>query len=125
MEQIVYARTNAEFLNEAFGTNYKAWRKCGWDYDKDTIVWMIELDDKVRNGWKNTRVNEETVREDYVGRKEEKLDSHKKLKNYRRIIVKKNRENGIYIVLGLYAYDHENSVEENKRIWKKISDQIF
>ena len=77
------------------------------------------------NGWKNTRVDEETVREDYVGNEEEKLDSHKRLKNYRRIIVKKDRENGIYIVLGLYAYDHENSVEKNKRIWKKISDQIL
>ncbi|MBQ9777831.1 MAG: hypothetical protein IJW22_02790 [Clostridia bacterium] len=122
MEQIVYARTNAEFLNEAFGTNYKAWMKCGWNYDEDTIVWMVELDDKVRQGWKNTIVDVETVREDYLGREEDKLGGHRKLKNYRRIVVKKDRKNGIYTVLGLYAYDFENSIEKNKRIWKKISD---
>ena len=40
MEQIVYARTNAEFLNEAFGTDYKAWMRSRWEYDEDTWVWQ-------------------------------------------------------------------------------------
>ena len=122
MEKIVYANTNAEFLNKEFGKNYIKWMRCGWDYDKDTIVWMVEFDDKVRQGWKNTIVDAETVREDYVGREENKLPEHRRLKNYRRIAVKKDRSAGIYTILGLYAYDFENSIEQNKRIWKKISD---
>ena len=35
MEQIVYARTTAEFLNETFGTDYKAWKRSRWEYDED------------------------------------------------------------------------------------------
>lgn len=123
MNKIIYARTNAEFLNKAFGTNYKAWMKCTWEYG-NTDVWMIELGGAVRYGWKNTIVDGETVREDYVGREEDKIDGHKYLTNRRRIIVKKERECGRYIIMGLYAYDFENSVEKNKRIWKKISDEI-
>ena len=123
--KIVYARTNAEFLNEAFGTNYKSWMRCGWDYDPDTIVWMVELDDKVRQGWKNTIVDSNTVREDYVGNESEKLGSHKRLKNYRRIVVKKEAKYGRHLILGLYRYDFENSIERNKRIWLKVSDEII
>ena len=122
--KVVYARTNAEFLNEAFGTDYKAWMKCGWDYDPETIVWMVELDDKVRQGWVNTIVDENTVREDYVGNEAAKLVTHKKLKNYKRIVVKKERDYGRYIILGLYRYDFENSIERTKRIWIKVSDEI-
>ena len=120
--KIIYASTNAEFLNQAFGTNYKAWMKCGWNYGEDTIVWMIPFDDKVRDGWKNTIVDENTVREDFVGHEWDKLPAHKHLEKYRRIVVKK--EEGRYIILGLYRYDFENSVERNKRIWIKISDEI-
>ena len=123
--KIVYARTNAEFLNEAFGTNYKQWMKCGWDYDPDTIVWMIPFDDVVRDGWKNTIVDANTVREDYVGSEFAKLVAHKKLKNHRRIVVKKENKQGRYLILGLYRYDFENSVEQNKRIWIKVSDEII
>ena len=123
--KIVHARTNAEFLNKVFGTDYKAWMKCGWDYDADTIVWMAEFDGKARQGWVNTIVDANTVREDYVGAESDKLVSHKSLKNYRRIVVKKERAYGRYIILGTYRYDFQNSVERNKRIWIKISDEIM
>ena len=122
--KVVYARTNAEFLNKTFGTAYQAWMKCGWDYNKDTIVWMTELDNKVRQGWINTIVDANTVREEYVWQESDKLDSHKYLKNYRRIIVKKEKEYGRYVILGTYRYDFQNSVERNRRIWIKISDEI-
>ena len=122
---VIYAETNADFLNKAFGTEYKKWMRCGWDYDEETIVWMVPFDNKIRQGWRNTIVDSCTVREDFVGREDEKLLEHKKLKNFRRIVVKKEQEYGRYVILGLYTYDFEHSVEENKRIWIKISDEII
>ena len=123
--KIVHAGTNAEFLNKTFGTDYKAWMKCSWDYDRDTIVWMVELDNKVRKGWRNTIVDANTVREEYVGLESDKLDSHVSLEKYRRIVVKKERRLGRYVILGTYRYDFQNSSERNKRFWIKISDEIM
>lgn len=120
--RVIYASTNADFLNKVFGTNYKGWRRCGWDYDPNIIVWMTPLDDKVRNGWINSIINENTVQEDFVGNESDKLITHQRLKNYRRIIVKK--ESKRYVILGLFKYDFENSIERNKRIWIKISDDF-
>ena len=122
--KVVYARTNAEFLNKTFGTNYKGWMKCGWDYKKDTVVWMVEFDGQVRQGWRNTIVDRNTVREDYVGKEADKLPSHRILWGKRRIVVKKEREFGRYIIYGTYRYDFENS-QNNARIWLKISDDII
>jgi len=44
--------TNAEFLNENFGTNYKQWMKCGWYYDdkKEILVWMVNFNKTVSSG---------------------------------------------------------------------------
>ena len=122
--KIVYARTNAEFLNKTFGTNYDGWMKCGWNYDESTVVWMVEFDDKVRQGWRNTIVDRNTVREDYVGKEADKLPSHRILWGKRRIVVKKEREFGRYIIYGTYRYDFEKS-ENNARVWVKISDEIL
>lgn len=118
-EEIVYARTNAEFLNKRFGTNYKQWMKSGWKYGDNTIVWMVYLDDIVRCGWKNTIVDKNTVREDFVGTEQDRLPEHDGISEPYRIIVKKG--NGIFQILGLYVYDKENSINAHKHIWKKTS----
>lgn len=122
--EIVYANTNADFLNKRFGTNFKGWMKCGWDYDHDTIVWMVPFDNKVQNGWINTIVDSNTVREDYVGLEAFKLVGHQKIDKFHRIVVKKELDHSRYIILGLYRYDFENSKEPNLRVWKKVSDFI-
>ena len=120
--EVVYARTNAEFLNKRFGTKYKAWMKCGWKYDSDTIVWMIPFDGKERCGWRNRIVDADTVREDYVGEKSLMLDGHRHINEYHRIVVKKEAER--FVILGLYRYDFENSDERIRRIWIKEKDFI-
>ena len=120
--EVVYARTNAEFLNKRFGTSYKAWMKCGWKYDPDTIVWMIPFDGKKRYGWRNRIVDADTVREDYVGLESLKLDGHKRITQYHRIVVKK--EAGRFVILGLYRYDFKNSDERIRRIWIKERDFV-
>lgn len=53
-----YADTHAEFLNNVFGTNYKQWMKSVWEYDIDTIVWMVRFDKETRDGWRNSFINE-------------------------------------------------------------------
>ena len=123
--EIVYAKTNAEFLNKVFGTDYKAWMKCIWEYDKDTMVWMVEFDGKARQGWVNTIVDANTVREEYIGAVADKLVTHTRVKKYRRIVVKKEREYGRYIILGTFYYDFKNSIDSNKRIWIKTADEII
>ena len=116
-----WVNTNAEFLNQVFGTNYKAWMKSGWTYPPDTIVWMVWLDDKVRNGWLNTIVDASTVREDYVGKPEERLPSHYGITHKYRIIVKKQK--GCYTILGKYICD-EGLTNNKTHVWRKISDEI-
>lgn len=32
MSKIIYAKTHADFLNQAFGTNYKGYMKSRWEY---------------------------------------------------------------------------------------------
>lgn len=65
--EVVYACTHAEFLNQRFGTSYKAWMKSRWPYDADTWVWMVRFDDKNRGGWKNRILNSDEIWEEYVG----------------------------------------------------------
>ena len=85
----ICARTHAEFLNEAFGTNYKAWMKSRWNYSKQLKVWMIILDGKVRRGWKNT-TNKDLVFEEFVGSDNELLPEDYVLEENYRLIVDKS-----------------------------------
>ena len=115
-----FVKTNAEFLNQAFGTNYKGWMRCGWKYAPDVIVWMVWLDGEVREGWLNTIIEEQRiVQEDYVGKPEEQLYSHRRITEFHRIVVK--RDKGCYTILGLYKCD---KATRYKRVWRKVSDEI-
>ena len=115
-----FVSRNAEFLNQAFGTNYKGWMRCGWKYAPDIIVWMVWLDGEVREGWLNTIIEEQRiVQEDYVGKPEEQLYSHRRITEFHRIVVK--RDKGCYTILGLYKCVEATRY---KRVWRKISDEI-
>ncbi len=109
--------TNAEFLNDNFGTNYKAWMKCRWTFSSDLKVWMIELDGKERRGWVNTIVGDK-VFEEYVGLEEEKLKEHKSFEENYRLIVDKSQN---YKILGGYKYNRLNSNMSKYRIWEKVA----
>ena len=108
MEQIVYARTNAEFLNEAFGTDYKAWMKSRWEYDEDTWVWMVRFDGKIRSGWLNLIVNENEIHEKYVDIVPPTFKDDKR--KFRIVVSVKEGYNGReYHVLGKYRYNENKS----------------
>ncbi len=65
--KIIRADTHAEFLNKVFDTNYQKWYKCGWQYNRDTIVWMVRFYG-ITFSWKNRFIDADTICEEYVGK---------------------------------------------------------
>ena len=109
MNCIIYAKTNAEFLNEAFGTNYVAWMKSRWEYDQDTWVWMVRFDGRIRQDWANRIISETEIWEEYVGNEEPTYRS-KKEKKYRIVVqILEGRCGREYHTLGKFKYDYEKS----------------
>lgn len=112
--------TNAEFLNENFGTNYKAWMKCLWSYSFDLKVWLLAFDGEIRYGWKNIILGDK-VFECYVGSDEVKLPTHKDFNENYRLVVDKAQN---YKILGVYKYDKEKSDKNIQRIWIKVANSL-
>ena len=112
--------TNAEFLNDNFGTNYKAYMKCRWPYSGDLKVWMIEFDGRVRYGWKNTIAGDK-VFEEFVGSEDEILKEHKSFEENYRLVVDKSQN---YKILGVYKYNRLNSNMSKYRIWEKVANSL-
>jgi len=125
--QIIYAKTHAEFLNSTFGTNYKQWMKSVWNYDDNTIVWMVRFN-RAKDGWRNSFVSSNVIREENLehalewnGRSvAERLDT-------KRIVIEINEEEmrRKYIFRGVYAYDEEKSNPYAARYYNKISDEFL
>lgn len=112
---------NFEFLNKNFGTDYKGYYRCGWNYSPDILVWMVRFDKTVSMGWQNSIVDDETVDETFVEPLENQLDNHKAVLERYRLVVDKAQD---YKILGLYRYDVLNSKERTHRVWKKIAESI-
>lgn len=120
---VIYASTHAEFLNEAFGTNYKAWMKCVWKYDDEWVVWMVRFN-KEDGGWTNTFVSDLRIKEENLkhinlwdGKPIEYVDKKK--------IVIQIEDLGYtrkYTCMGRYIYDEKNSDPETIRYYNKYSD---
>jgi hypothetical protein len=117
----VYASTHADFLNQTFGTSYQAWMKSRWSYDKDTWVWMVAIDEKVRSGWKNKIIDKNEIHEYYVGNDEPTYVNEIE-KPYRIIVrILEKPSTRIYSILGKYKYVTERS-NERKHVFVKIED---
>ena len=120
---VIDARTHAEFLNEAFGTNYKAYMKCVWKYDEEWIVWMVRFNTE-NGGWRNTFLSNSRIMEenlDKVGTWDNKPieDIDKK-----RIVFEIEDLGHIrkYICRGRFIYDEKNSDPYKVRYYDKYSD---
>lgn len=121
MSKIIYANTHAEFLNQAFGTDYKGYMKSRWGYDKDTWVWMVHIDGQIRAGWINTIINENEIREEYVWEDEPTYNNSIE-KAYRIVANVIDHPHGReYHVLGKYKFDFNQSTNK-KHILQKIQD---
>lgn len=120
--ETIYANTHAEFLNEAFGTNYKQWMRCTWRFDDRHTVWMVRFNKK-DGGWKNTFIANNQI-------KEENLEAARKgdigFIHKRKIVIEiADGLNGRkYIFRGVYLYNEEKSDPYTVRYYDKVADEI-
>ena len=123
--EFIYARTHAEFLNEAFGKNYKAWMRCVWKYDEEWIVWMVRFNEK-DGGWTNTFIENDRIKEENIGKHitwggKPLTDLHKKRIVIEIIDLGHTRK---YIFRGKYVYDEKNSDPYAIRYYDKVADEF-
>lgn len=123
-----YADTHAEFLNNVFGTNYKQWMKSVWEYDIDTIVWMVRFDKETRDGWRNSFINENELLEENLILTRKKYDGTPLQEHLglRRIVIAID-ESGYrrkYIFKGVFVLNEERENTNLKHYFVKISDEI-
>lgn len=125
---IFYADTHAEFLNNVFGTNYKQWMKSVWEYDIDTIVWMVRFDKETRDGWRNSFINENELLEENLILTRTKYDGAplRELLSLRRIVIAID-ESGYrrrYIFKGVFTLNLKREDTTLRHYFIKISDVI-
>lgn len=123
-----YADTHAEFLNNVFGTNYKQWMKSVWEYDIDTIVWMVRFDKETRDGWRNSFINENELLEENLILTRKKYDGAPLQKHLglRRIVIAidESEYRRKYIFKGVFVLNEERENTNLKHYFVKISDEI-
>lgn len=113
-------KSHADFLNKKFGTNYKGYQRSSWEYNINTIVWMVHIDGSVHRGWSNTvSADGNRILEDYVGDPQEQLLNHRTVVHDYRIAVDVSKN---YKILGVYKIDRASSDERFCRKWNKVRD---
>lgn len=127
--EFIYAKTHADFLNQAFGTNYKAWMKAVWPYyDENTVVWMVRFNAK-DGGFTNTFLSDTRIEEKLLDPNMQVSPSNLYL-NKDRIVIQiididlDHTRTRKYIFKGVYKYDKTNSTPPLVRYHDKISDEI-
>ena len=119
MTTIICAETHADFLNQAFGTNYKGYMRGRWNYDENTWVWIVRMDSKVRSGWRNRIIDQNEIWEEYV------LDgdpsySDESERMYRIAVNVVDTPIGRqYHILGKYKFDFKNSTTKKHILTKE------
>lgn len=118
--EIVRVKTNAQLLNLLFGENYKAWMKSVYDFGNKRI-WMIHIDNKPRNDWKNYKSGNVIIEENMRPNDTAGLRSDVR-HNTDRIVFSKH--DGYFIFEGQYKYDKEKSKDSEIRYWVRVSEQF-
>ena len=114
-EYVICARTYAEFLNKAFNTNYKGWYKSTYNYSDDVVVWIIRIDSKEREGFKNYIDGDNII--------EESIDNPtRSTRPIRMVFQVVDESNGYksFIYKGKYKLDRNST--SGKRIFIPIED---
>ena len=116
-KRTISARTNAEFLNEVVGTKYKQWYKSGYKLSSNTLIWMIRIDNKLRQGWQNVWLDEDTILEQFIGGNYS-LDTCVK-EHYRIVVeIKDGLFGREYKIHGLFKCVKEETTSK-KHLWKR------
>jgi len=96
--------------------------KCTFPLDTDFDIWFITLDGKnSKEGWTNTKKNEDLIIEEFTGEQSERLESHKKtgFPRTRAIFdIKKYKKLREYVFLGIFKFDDKDGTND-KRVWKR------
>lgn len=117
----IWAKSNADFLNQTFGTNYKAFMRGRWNYSDNTWVWMVRMDGKVRQGWVNKIISDKEIHELYVSN-DTPTYSNEPERKYRIVVQIIDHANiREYRLLGKYRFDFENSTK-GKHILLKVNE---
>ena len=118
--EIIRVGTNAQLLNELLGKNYGAWMKSVYDLD-DKRIWMIHIDNKIRNDWRNYKSGDVIVEENMAHFDTTGLRTDVR-HNVERVVFSKH--NGCFVFEGIYKYDKEKSKDSAIRYWVKASDEF-
>ena len=122
----VHARTHAEFLNKAFGTDYKGWMKTVWHYPQspNISVWMVRFYGQ-NDGWENRILDGgEVISEKYVGPTVALPSLARYVDGERRVVVSIEDRLGArsYTVLGVYDLSPSESTLLH-RIYRRLPDE--
>ena len=134
---VVYARTHAELLNQLLNKKYKAYMKSSIKLPDEKRLWMIELGNFVTpSNWVNQLTSAECISERHVGKDYEYechgtyLDAtirHIYWDDSDRIVFEKVQLSPYerkYIFRGVFRLNKERCTL-NENVWEKISDQYF
>ncbi len=124
--EFIYAKTNADFLNKAFGTNYNKYMKGTWGFNSEWTVWMVRFNE-VRRGWRNSFLPGNRIMEENLAHhttwdgQDIRTEIHKKKIVIQIIDGDFARK---YIFRGKYEYDEKNSDPYSARYYNKVSDEM-
>ena len=124
--EFIYAKTHAEFLNKAFGTNYKSWMRSAWPYDDEWVVWMVQFN-KTKNGWRNIFVSDSCIKQENLNAVKEFDGKPIEESTTKKRIVFEVDETGFsrkYIFKGKFVYDEDRSNPLTSQYLNKISDSF-
>ena len=118
---VTYARTHAEFLNKRFGTDYKGWMRCSWQYGEWTVL-MVRFN-KEDGGWKNTFLSDNRFKEENLWNTDErylrKVDKKKAV-----FEIQDDGGQRKYVFRGKYVYDEKESNPLEERYYDIVSDEL-
>ncbi len=131
---VIYARTHAELLNELLGTRYRTWMRSGIKLPDGKLLWMIELGNfETSCHWINQLLNADELSERHVGYGYEfeshntywgALINHMYWDDSDRVVFEKVQlpnQRRKYIFRGVFRLNKSRS-SMNENLWEKISD---
>lgn len=112
---------NVQLINYLTGSNNSKWPKATYPLSKNYYIWIIALDGKERDGWKDVLLKDGRIKQTYVGDREN-LPSNFSLafdRSYKAVF---ENNGGSYTFKGVYKLDNENS-SMFERYFEKVADE--
>ena len=137
LNDIIYAKTNADLINQLLNTNYKSWMRSSIKLPDEKRIWMIELGNFITPScWINQLISADCISERHVGNNYEyqghgtywdALQRNIAWDASDRVVFEKVQTSTKirkYIFRGVFCLNMERSTL-NENVWEKNSDQYF